>query len=106
MVTAGAREGLAVLLQALLRRGPVGVEEPGYPSLRRVPVRLGLDTVSLPADVHGLITDALPTTDPPPVLVVTPSHQYPLGGSMPIERRQQLLAWAETPRRGRGRGRL
>jgi len=95
VVTAGAREGLSVLLQALPRSGPVGVEEPGYPSLRRVPVRLGLDTVSLPADVHGLITDALPTTDPPPVLVVTPSHQYPLGGSMPIERRQQLLAWAE-----------
>ena len=94
VITAGAREGLTVLLLALGRPGPVGVEEPGYPSLRRVPARLGMATVALPADANGLVTDTLPETDPPPVLVVTPSHQYPLGGSMPIERRQQLLAWA------------
>ena len=94
VVTAGAREGLALLLHALRRPQPVGVEQPGYPSLRRVPERLGLTVRALPADRHGLITDALPETDPPALLVVTPSHQYPLGGSMPIERRQQLLAWA------------
>jgi len=94
VITAGAREGLTVLLLALGRPGAVGVEEPGYPSLRRVPARLGLATVPLPADADGLVTDALPETDPPSVLVVTPSHQYPLGGSMPIQRRQQLLAWA------------
>ncbi|MBK8445381.1 MAG: PLP-dependent aminotransferase family protein [Micropruina sp.] len=94
LVTAGAREGLAVLLHALGRPGPVGVEEPGYPSLRRVPARLGLSTVPLPADDAGLITSALPEVGPPAAVVVTPSHQYPLGGSMPIERRQQLLAWA------------
>lgn len=94
LVTAGAREGLALLLHALGRPEPVGVEQPGYPSLRRVPERLGLSVHALPADRHGLITDTLPDRVPPRVLVVTPSHQYPLGGSMPIERRQQLLAWA------------
>ncbi|MFT3860864.1 PLP-dependent aminotransferase family protein [Micropruina sp.] len=94
LVTAGAREGLALLLHALGRPGPIGVEEPGYPSLRRVPGRLGLATTPLPADADGLVTDALPEHAVPPVLVVTPSHQYPLGGSMPVLRRQQLLAWA------------
>ena len=95
VVTAGAREGLTTLLFALGLPGPVGVEEPGYPSLRRVPSRLGLATMALPADADGLITDRLPEHDVPPVLVVTPSHQYPLGGSMSVPRRQQLLAWAE-----------
>ncbi len=94
VVTAGAREGLALLLHALGRPQPVGVEQPGYPSLRRVPERLGLAVRALPADRHGLITDALPEHDPPRLLIVTPSHQYPLGGSMPIDRRQQLLGWA------------
>ena len=33
----------------------------------------------------------MPTPD---VIVVTPSHQYPYGGSLSITRRQQLLGWA------------
>lgn len=95
LVTAGAREGLALLLQSLGRPEPVGVEEPGYPSLRRVLQRLGLAVTALPADRDGLITAALPDRNPPRLLIVTPSHQYPLGGSMPLERRQELLAWAD-----------
>lgn len=27
---------------------------------------------------------------------VTPSHQYPLGGTLPLERREALLAWARN----------
>ena len=30
----------------------------------------------------------------PDLLLVTPSHQYPLGGSLPVDRRQALLEWA------------
>ena len=123
-VTAGGREGLALLLLTLSDRrtgtgdGPaarsepgdrsllhrtrnrsqplrVGVEEPGYPSLRRVPARFGAQVVPLPVDEHGLRVADLPTgADAPDLLVITPSHQYPLGGSLPIDRRQALLEWA------------
>lgn len=98
-VTAGGREGLALLLWALGGPGGLrfGVEDPGYPSLRRVPERFGAEIVPLPVDGNGLITSALPTgADAPAVLLVTPSHQYPLGGSLPIDRRQQLLEWAHA----------
>ncbi|CAI9401841.1 aminotransferase-like domain-containing protein [Aestuariimicrobium sp. T2.26MG-19.2B] len=75
----------------------VSVEEPGYPSLRRVPARLGAELVGLPVDENGVVTTDLPTgTAAPDVLVVTPSHQYPLGGSLPIDRRQRLLDWARA----------
>ena len=98
-VTAGGREGLALLLLTLAtgRRSPlrVGVEEPGYPSLRRVPARFGAQVVPLPVDEYGLRVADLPTgADAPDLLVITPSHQYPLGGSLPIDRRQALLEWA------------
>ncbi|SHJ26902.1 GntR family transcriptional regulator / MocR family aminotransferase [Tessaracoccus bendigoensis DSM 12906] len=98
-VTAGGREGLALLLLALSggRSKPltVGVEEPGYPSLRRVPARHGATVVPLPVDEHGLRVADLPTGhDAPDLLLVTPSHQYPLGGSLPMDRRQALLEWA------------
>lgn len=103
IVTAGTREGLGLLLSALGgsgggggrgRRLVVGVEDPGYPSLRRVAARHDAEIVALPVDAAGLDTSALPEglLD---VVIVTPSHQYPLGGSLPLARRRQLLDWAE-----------
>lgn len=97
IVTAGTREGLSLLLTALGstrgRRLTVGVEDPGYPSLRRVAARHGAEIVALPVDAHGLDTGSLPDglLD---VVIVTPSHQYPLGGSLPLARRRELLDWA------------
>ena len=97
IVTAGAREGLSLLLSALgTTRGralTVGVEDPGYPSLRRVAMRHGAQIIALPVDAEGLVTEHLPETllD---VVLVTPSHQYPLGGSLPLTRRRELLDWA------------
>ena len=97
IVTAGAREGLGLLLTALgTTRGHglvVGVEDPGYPSLRGVAARHGARIVSLPVDAEGLRTDGLPEglLD---LVIVTPSHQYPVGGSLPLPRRRELLDWA------------
>lgn len=98
IVTAGTREGLGLLLTALgttSGRGlVVGVEDPGYPSLRRVAARHGAHIVALPVDAEGLDPGALPVgmLD---AIIVTPSHQYPLGGSLPLARRRELLAWAK-----------
>lgn len=92
-VTSGGREGLALLLHAARIRS-VGVEDPGFPGLRRVLSRHGIDMVSLPTDTRGLVTAALPTTAAPDAVIVTPSHQYPLGGTLPIDRRAALLEWA------------
>ncbi|MFD2774817.1 PLP-dependent aminotransferase family protein, partial [Leucobacter albus] len=97
VVTAGTREGLGLLLTALgTTRGRglvVGVEDPGLPSLRGVAARHGARIVALPTDGEGLDTSRLPdgVLD---LVIVTPSHQYPLGGSLPLVRRRELLSWA------------
>ena len=97
IVTAGTREGLGLLLTSLgTTRGRglvVGVEDPGLPSLRGVAARHGARIVALPTDSEGLDTSRLPegVLD---LVIVTPSHQYPLGGSLPLVRRRELLAWA------------
>ena len=94
VVTSGAREGLALLLHvARGSRQTIGVESPGYPSLRKVPPALGHRTVNLPTDEHGLLTDELPEQGLDAVLV-TPGHQYPDGGSLSTPRRVELAAWA------------
>lgn len=98
IVTAGTREGLGLLLTSLgTTRGRglvVGVEDPGLPSLRGVAARHGARIVALPTDSEGLDTARLPegVLD---LVIVTPSHQYPLGGSLPLVRRRELLAWAK-----------
>ncbi|MGK2350250.1 PLP-dependent aminotransferase family protein [Cutibacterium sp. V947] len=101
VVTGGARAGLAELVQVLCdgsRHLTIGVESPGYPSLRKVPTALGHHTVGLPTDDEGLDPDGLPTgrdaTDLDAVLI-TPSHQYPWGGSLSASRRAAVIEWAE-----------
>lgn len=99
LVTAGARDGLRILLSALHERMGrplvVAVEDPGYPSLHKVPRVLGHRIVPVPVDDQGLDPTSLPSgTARPDVVLVTPSHQYPMGASMPVARRLELIRWA------------
>lgn len=100
VVTAGSRDGLALLLTALSARGArprVGVEDPGFPGLRATLRRRGIEMVLLPVDDAGLVVPRDDGNDGAPGLVlVTPNHQFPYGSAMPATRRTQLLDWAST----------
>ncbi|MBE0958912.1 PLP-dependent aminotransferase family protein, partial [Escherichia coli] len=50
----------------------------------------------VPVDAEGLRVDLLP--DNAKLVYVTPSHQFPLGMPMSLERRLQLLDWAQRHR--------
>jgi GntR family transcriptional regulator/MocR family aminotransferase len=95
-ITAGTGDGLALIVHALGPSSrPVAVEDPGYPAARRILTRLGCHLEPVPVDGDGLLVDrlaSLPTT--PRLALVTPSHQYPLGGCLPVARRLALLDWA------------
>lgn len=100
LITSGARDGLRQLLSALShsadsKRLTVAVETPGFASLHRVPQALGHHTIAIPVDAQGMNPALLPRgVAAPEVVLLTPSHQYPLGASMPLRRRLELLAWA------------
>lgn len=92
LVTAGSAQGLSMVLQ--LHRGTnVVVEDPGAPFVRRLVVEAGATPLEVPVDREGLVTDALPDL-PWSVALVTPGHQFPLGGTLPAPRRAALLAAA------------
>ncbi len=57
---------------------------------------LGTNVIGVPVDSEGLNVDAIPAAAR--IVYVTPSHQFPLGTAMSLQRRTALLAWAE--RRG------
>jgi GntR family transcriptional regulator/MocR family aminotransferase len=54
--------------------------------------RAGAQVVPCRVDAHGVIPDELPGDLR--LLYTTPAHQYPLGGRLPVGRRQALVAWA------------
>jgi GntR family transcriptional regulator/MocR family aminotransferase len=100
VVTAGTSDAVALLASALrimVDGTPrVAVEHPGYPSARRVIERRGaVETVPVPVDADGIDVAALRGIRPAPhAVMVTPHHQYPLGGRLPVAARLELLEWA------------
>jgi GntR family transcriptional regulator/MocR family aminotransferase len=95
LVTQGVSNGLALLADALLAPGDrAGVEEPGYPTGREVLRRAGAQVVPCRVDAHGVVPEELPGDLR--LLYTTPAHQYPLGGRLPVSRRQALITWARA----------
>jgi len=95
LVTRGVSGGLSLLAAALIRPGDkAGVEEPGYPAAREVLARAGAQVVPCRVDAHGVIPEEL--DGDLKLLYTTPAHQYPLGGRLPVGRRQALTAWARA----------
>jgi GntR family transcriptional regulator / MocR family aminotransferase len=95
LVTNGTQHALDLIARVLLRPGDVvAVEEPGYPPARRLFASVGARVASVPVDEDGLVVSALPGNAR--LVYTTPSHQFPLGGAMSLDRRRELLDWART----------
>ena len=95
LVTRGVAAGLGLIARALLRPGDrVGVEEPGYQTARSVFAAHGAELVPCRVDADGLVVGELPADLR--LVYTTPAHQYPLGGRLPVPRRQALATWARA----------
>jgi GntR family transcriptional regulator/MocR family aminotransferase len=98
IITAGTSDALACIGLALgspSEAPSIAVEDPGYPTARRVLGRVGARLVPVPTGPNGLEPALLSALTPAPqAVLVTPSHQYPLGGSLPVQSRLELLDWA------------
>ncbi|WP_233149617.1 PLP-dependent aminotransferase family protein, partial [Kineosporia sp. A_224] len=99
-VTAGVRNGVWLVCDALRRRGAqrVAVEDPCWPRLREAARDSGLEVVPVPVDADGMRVDALDALDVDAVFV-TPTHQFPTGVPLSAPRRLALAAWAASGRR-------
>jgi GntR family transcriptional regulator/MocR family aminotransferase len=87
-VFAGSSHALHVLASALRVAGArrIGVEDPGHRWRTRILRASGLEVVPVAID-----DDELPDVD---AIVVSPDHQFPLGGSLSPARRRALVDWA------------
>ena len=96
VVVAGAQRAVAVLCQLLLDPGDaVWMEEPGYPGARSALLAAGARILPVPVDAEGLdVARAVRRAPRARLAYVTPSHQFPLGVTLSLRRRQELLNWA------------
>jgi GntR family transcriptional regulator/MocR family aminotransferase len=95
IVTQGAQHALDLLARVTLRAGDVvAIENPGYPPARASFAAAGAKVVPVPVDRDGLVVGKLPNDAR--LVYVTPSHQFPLGMPMSLERRVALLEWAQA----------
>ncbi|MEM9556195.1 MAG: PLP-dependent aminotransferase family protein [Acidobacteriota bacterium] len=97
LILPSAQLGLDLAGRVLLDPGDaVWIENPGYLGARGAFRAAGARLVPVPVDDDGLrVDDAWRLDASARLAYVTPSHQFPLGASMSLERRLQLLAWAE-----------
>ena len=94
VVGAGLEYLLNVLVQVLPEDSLYGLEDPGYAAARQVLENHGRRFAMVPLDESGLRVDKLRESGAN-VAFVTPSHQFPMGSTMPVGRRSALLSWAE-----------
>ena len=100
MIVAGTQQAIDVVSKLLLDPGDeVLFEDPGYRSARAAIAANGGKIVPMPVDENGAdIEFGIKHSPHAKMIYVTPSHQFPVGVTMSIERRMELINWAQRKR--------
>lgn len=94
VIVSGAQEGISIASRLFLNHGtPSAIEDPCYQGAAFAFEATGSEVTSVAVDFEGLITEALPKR-PTALLYITPSHQYPTGHTLSLDRRHAIVAWA------------
>ncbi len=97
IVVSGAQQALDLICRVVLDPGDeVWVEDPGFPGVDGALQGVGGRIAAIPIDENGLDV-ARGTARAPKARAVlcTPSRNHPLGTTMSLQRRLELLRWAE-----------
>ena len=96
IMTAGGMDAFDLINRSIFKAGDkIWMEEPGYPTARRVFSMGGVKTVAVPVDREGImVVKGRERAGDARGAFVTPARQYPTGVTMPLSRRLELLDWA------------
>ncbi|MEI6002500.1 PLP-dependent aminotransferase family protein [Paraburkholderia bengalensis] len=97
-ITSGYSSGLGLALRVLGLDGrKVWMEEPGFMVTRKGLELARLKIVPVPVDADGLNVDyGIEVAGDAALVVLTPGQQAPLGSTLSLRRRLQLLEWAAS----------
>jgi GntR family transcriptional regulator/MocR family aminotransferase len=96
LVLSSAQEALELSCRVLLDPGDgAWMENPGWSGARGALVGAGARLTFVPVDAAGLdVSRGLAEAPDARIAYVSPSHQYPTGATLSLERRMALLDWA------------
>lgn len=96
LVLSSTRQALYLCAQLLVDAGkPILLENPGYFGARKAFEAAEARIVPIDVDEHGIRMDLLAADRSGASCVyVTPSHQYPTGATLSLDRRLELTRWA------------
>lgn len=96
IIVSGVQQALDLLARLLLKRDdPVWVEDPAYVGATMAFSNAGAKVVPVPVDEQGLSVSAgVRMCGRPKGIYLTPAHQFPLGMTMSLERRMEVLKFA------------
>ncbi|GAM10896.1 putative HTH-type transcriptional regulator YhdI [Geobacter sp. OR-1] len=96
VITAGTTQAIGIACHLLLgERRDVILEDPITRDIQLIVKGEGGVIHPVTADDSGLVVEELPSGISPAFVYVTPSHQFPLGGTLAIQRRIALLEYVE-----------
>lgn len=98
IIVSGAQQAIDLTARVLIDPGDsVWMEEPGFQGMRGALLAAGAELAPIPIDSEGLSVSQGQEIAPEARLAcVSPSHQYPLGITMTLARRLELLEWAQN----------
>ena len=96
VITSGTQQSLDLIARVALDPGDrVWMEDPGYPAATALFRSVGAEVIGIPVDDSGLDCHAARRHGRSAKLAyVTLGCQFPLGVTLSLQRRQQLLQWA------------
>ncbi|EFN9757396.1 PLP-dependent aminotransferase family protein [Escherichia marmotae] len=96
-ITHGYAASMSLILRALAEPGDgMWMEDPGFPLIRPIVTRHGVNVFPVPVDDNGLdVTSGIQNYPDARFALITPAHQSPQGVALSLARRHQVLEWAE-----------
>jgi GntR family transcriptional regulator/MocR family aminotransferase len=95
IIVSGVQQAIDIIARLLIRPGDeVLVETPGYMEAYNLLRVYGAVLHGLPVDDEGFPVERIPPESAARLAFVTPANQFPHGGTLTLERRLWLLAWA------------
>lgn len=97
VVVNSTQQAIDLAARLLLDPGSSGaVEDPGYTSARAALLAGGAIVHPIAVDDEGMVVRDLAALPDVRLAYITPSHQFPLGVTMSLARRNALLEWASA----------
>ena len=100
LVLTSSQQAMTLCANMLFDSGDrIFIEDPAYYGARKAFDAAGLECIPVSVDHHGIVVDQI-KAEPRKVRAVflTPSHQFPTGATLSLDRRLALIDWAARQR--------